>query len=106
MALGNFLYINVWKEIQMYNYILCFIFNENTSHHNLYDAIASLGDYFQVLDSVWILISESDSVSIKDKLVTYIGNEDMFFISKLSMPADAAWLNLSPDVTDWLKSKM
>lgn len=90
----------------MYNYVLCFIFNKSISYQDLYDAIASLGECCQILDSAWILFSESESILIKDKLVAHIGTDDMFFISQLSMPADAAWLNLSPDVTDWLKSKM
>ena len=90
----------------MYNYIICLGFNKINLNNNLYQAIASLGECRQVLDSVWILISESESISIKDKLVTYIGTDDMFFISQLSMPADAAWLNLPPDLTDWLKSKL
>lgn len=90
----------------MYNYVICFIFNKNTSYQNLFDAIASLGECCQVLDNVWILISESESISIKDKLVNCIGTDDIFFISQLSTPSDAAWLNVSSDVTDWLKSKL
>ena len=90
----------------MYNYVICFIFNKNTPYHNLYDEIASLGECCQVLDSVWILISESESISIKDKLVSCIGTDDIFFISQLSTPSDAAWLNLSSNVNNWLKSKL
>ena len=90
----------------MYNYVVCFIFNQNTSYQDLYDVLASLGECYKVLDNTWILISESESISIKEKLVTYIGPNDMFFISQLSMPVYAAWLNLSSDVTDWLKAKL
>ena len=90
----------------MYNYVICFIFNKNTSYQNLFDAIGSLGECRQILDSAWLLISESESISIKNRLVTDLGPDDIFFISQLSMPVDAAWLNLSSDVTQWLKSKL
>ena len=90
----------------MYNYIICLNSSKDRLNNNLYEAIASLGECLQILDSAWILISESESISIKDKLVTFVGNDDIFFISQLSTPADAAWLNLSADETVWLKSKL
>ena len=90
----------------MYNYIICLNFNNTTENNGFYQAISSLGECRQVLPCAWILISELESISIKDKLVTCNSTDDMFFISRLSTPADAAWLNLSPDSTDWLKSKL
>ena len=102
----TYLKLDVLKENKMYKYIICIIFKHNNLNHSFCQTIASLGESRQVLDCAWILISELDSISIKDKLVTNIGAENNFFISQLSFQADAAWLDLSQDVTKWLKSKL
>lgn len=72
----------------------------NKDYQELYDAIKQYPAYTHILESCWLVDTNSDDHSdVRDKLKQHIDSDDRLFVSKLS----GAWgTTFSDDSTDWL----
>jgi len=89
----------------MKTYLITYdLINPNRDYQTLYEGIKSLGNWAHVLESVWIVKSDSDAVTIRDFLRKSIDGNDKLFVAQLN--GEAAWVNLSNELTQWLKSNL
>ena len=55
-------------------------------------------EYAHISDSMWLIKSQSDVVSIRNALKAFVDGNDFLFVAEV---VDWASLNLSPDVVVW-----
>lgn len=88
----------------MSSFIISYDLIANKDYFELYEAIKSYGTYAHILESVWIIKSNSSSANIADNLKSYIDSDDKLFVAKLD--SQAAWINLSDKISNWIKSNI
>ena len=69
------------------------------NYQSLYDRLAAWGA-FRVLESVWIINSNSSAVAIRDDLLKQIDSGDGLLVTQISA---AAWNNLDGESGERLK---
>jgi len=93
------------KGIYMATYLIAYDLKKTKDYASLIAAIKKqYPTYCHVLDSNWIVQTSSDAKSIRDYCQKYMDNDDSIFVSKLT--PDAAWGNLSTEITNWIKQQL
>lgn len=85
----------------MSSFVVSYDLISDKDYSKLYEAIRNYGSYAHVLESVWIIKSESSSSNIRDSLKSYMDSDDKLFIAKLT--GESAWRNLSSEISKWIK---
>ena len=85
----------------MSSFIVSYDLIANKDYTELYEAIRNYGSFAHILESVWIIKSTDSAVNIRDNLRTYIDSDDKLFVAKLN--GESAWINLSTEVSNWIK---
>lgn len=73
-------------------------------YSQLYKALKSYNNWAKITESCWCVISSNNSSQIRDFLQNYIDSNDKLFVCKLQ--GEAAWCNLSTDVSKWLQNNL
>ena len=71
---------------------------------HLINAIKAYGTWCHLLESDWVIVSDADSIAIRDYLKPFIHRDDHLSIGKVTR--DAAWYGLSTEISDWLKNNL
>lgn len=90
----------------MASFLISYDLIKTKDYPKLHEAIKSYSNWCHPLESVWIVISNSDAESIRDHVKKYMDSDDKLFVTKLPNPADAAWRNLSKTASDWLQEHL
>jgi len=85
-------------------YSINYDLRKHRDYDSLYQAIKSYGTYAHVLESVWMIVTERTSAQIRDHLKQYMDRDDGLMVSQST--GEAAWMNLSDDVSRWLKQSL
>ena len=73
------------------------------NYDNLYERIKSYSSWARITESSWTLASEQNPVQIRDYLNSALDTNDKIFVGRLG---DSAWIGLSKEVSDWLKTNI
>ena len=85
----------------MASFLISYDLIADKDYSKLYEAIRNYGSFAHILESVWIIKSTESSTNIRDNLMSYIDSNDKLFIAKLT--GESAWVNLSSEISNWLK---
>jgi hypothetical protein len=89
----------------MKSYLIGYDLNKSGQDYgSLIEQIKGLGTWWHCLDSTWIVKSVLTAVEIRDKLKSYIDNNDELLVAKLS--DEAAWIGFNTDCSQWLKDNL
>jgi hypothetical protein len=70
---------------------------------SLIKEIKDLGPWCHALESCWLVYTRLNAVQVRDRLLRVIDGDDALLVNAVSMSDSAAWYNLKPDVSNWLK---
>jgi len=71
----------------------------------LHDAIKALGNgWWHYLNNIWLISSSSAAVTIREKLAAHVEDDGALFV--ISLGANWAAHNLSPDGLEWLRDHL
>lgn len=70
----------------------------------LYDAIKSYDGWAHVMESTWAITTTMSATQVRDHLMSKMDANDRLIVSRQS--GEAAWNNLVPDVSNWLKTNL
>ena len=75
-------------------------------YSTLYEGIKNQsGNWCHVLESVWIITANnSNCTQIRDALSQYVDPNDQLLVVRLQ--GEGAWLNLSPEISNWLQKNL
>ncbi len=76
----------------------------NRDYDELYSAIKNYGTWAHINESLWIIRSTKTSEAIRDDLEKHIDENDKLLVAKLT--GEAAWTNLSDEISSWLKNNL
>lgn len=83
-------------------YIITYDLSPSSANYNeLYELIQSLGGTRQILESTWVVNTESSAKNISSQIQSVVGSNAKFFVSILG--GEAAWLGLDDESAKWLK---
>lgn len=99
--MGAFLQL---RKCNMTVYIISYDLNKNKNYPALYDEIKKLGNWCHPLDSTWLVSTSLKAPAVRDRLRRAMDQDDALLVCKASV--DAAWINLHPKVSEWLKAKL
>jgi len=85
-------------------YIINYDLRKQRDYDSLYQAIRSYQDYTHVLDSMWIIVTSSSSLLIRDHLAKNMDKDDGLIVAQVT--GEAAWRELGDDVYYWLKQNL
>lgn len=69
----------------------------------LFKAIEGLGPWCHPLASSWLVHTSADAIAVRNLLANAIDNDDALLVNAVSVRESAAWQNLKPEVSQWLK---
>lgn len=87
----------------MASFIITYDLVNGRDYESIYTAIKSLGRWARVTESVWVITSDEDCISIRDKLLQHMDDDDRLFVTKSS--SVAAWKNTRCS-SEWLKNNL
>jgi hypothetical protein len=70
----------------------------------LYDRIRSYRTYCHALESTWVIATDQTAAQVRDYLSQAMDNDDGLLVTLLA--GEAAWRNLAPEVSQWLKQQL
>ncbi len=73
-------------------------------YEDLYKAIKDIGTWWHCLDSTWLIKSNLSAVSIRDRLMKIMDNNDKLLVARLSN--EVAWFGFDGNCSDWLKKNI
>lgn len=76
----------------------------NRNYDKIHKAIRDLGFFACIHESLFIVKSTFTSSQLYDILIKNLDNNDKFLVIELGK--DATWINLSNEVSNWLKSNL
>lgn len=82
-------------------------YTANSSHRSydeIIDAIKEIGDFCKIKDTVWIVDTSLNTVTLRDKLKKHIGIDDELTVITLS--DDWSTQNHSNEVNNWLRNHL
>lgn len=85
-------------------YIISYDLHKDRDYDSIHNAIKSYKTYANVLKSLWVIKSDQKATEVRDYLSQHIDGDDSLFVDEIAR--NAAWRNLHPDVTDWLKNNL
>ncbi len=74
------------------------------NYQDLIAKIKSYGTWAKPLESCWLIVTEQSASQIRDSLSSVMDNDDGLLVTRLQ--GEAAWRNLSSDLSSWLKEKL
>lgn len=78
--------------------------NPENNYETLIKKIRSYKSWARLGDSAYVISTKQSVVSIRNKLLDVLFNNDKLFVGKVNAPA--AWYGLSEEVSDWLKNNL
>ncbi len=79
---------------------------QGETYNELIEAIKKVGsDWWHCLDSTWLVVSNKNSVQIRDEIWRHMKADDQLLVVKYE-PHDAAWIGFTGNCGDWLKRNM
>jgi hypothetical protein len=75
------------------------------AYNKLTEMIQSLGDWWHHLESIWIVRCAQSPIQIRDRLKSYIGNDDQLLIIEIS-GGTAEWVGVNDSGSQWLKDNI
>lgn len=89
----------------MHSYAISYdLIGPNRNYDNIIEAIKSYGTWAHINESLWIIRSSKTSAEIRDHLKQKVDTNDKILVVQLT--GVGAWLNLSPDMNNWLKNNL
>ncbi len=89
----------------MASYIITYDLNKTgQNYESLEKAIKAYGTWAKIATTTYIIVSSSNSESIRNNLKQYIDNNDELFVGRLN--GEAAWSGLSDETGSWLKENL
>lgn len=76
---------------------------KHKDYPSVFQAIKGLGSWCKPLDSCWLVHTSLDAVAVRDRLLRAIDYDDSLLVNTVSVREMAAWHNLKPEVSAWLK---
>ncbi len=86
-------------------FVVSYDLNKKKDYPSLFEAIKKLGTWCHVLDSTWLVASDSSAKLIADYLLKYMDEDDEVFVSKL-VKREAAWRLKDPAKLKWLQANI
>ncbi len=86
------------------NILISYDLIKTKDYTKLIDAIKSYGEWAKVLESVWIIKTNSTTEQVINNLIRSIDTDDKIIVLRLTN--DGMWYNLPPDVSKWLKDNL
>ena len=74
------------------------------NYDSLISAIKAYDTWAKVLKSTWIIETYTSAVTVRDNLKRHLDNNDGLIVTRLT--GEAAWVGLSPDVSQWLAERL
>lgn len=89
----------------MNTYIISYdLINPGQNYESLIKKIRSYHSWARLGGSAYIIASDEDVVTVRDKLLKVLDNNDKLFVGTIKAPA--AWYGLTEEVSDWLKTNL
>lgn len=89
----------------MHSYAISYdLIGPNRDYDKIIEAIKSYGTWAHINESLWIVRSNKTSAEIRDHLKQNVDTNDKILVVQLT--GVGAWLNLSSDMSDWLKNNL
>ena len=89
----------------MNTYIISYdLINPGQNYESLIKKIRSYQSWARLGGSAYVIVSNENVVTVRDKLLKILDNNDKLFVGKVNAPA--AWYGLSEEVSDWLKTNL
>ena len=73
------------------------------NYDSLYEAIKSYGTWAHINESLWAVVTEQNSIEVRDKLLQHMDSNDRIFVIRSGTAA--AWRN-SIAKNEWLKERL
>jgi len=70
----------------------------------LYEKIKSYGTYAHALESSWVIVTSQSAEQVRDSILSVMDSNDELLVTRLQ--GEAAWQNLTSELTHWLKSEL
>jgi hypothetical protein len=70
----------------------------------LYQAIKSYSVWCHPLDSTWLVPTNDNAASVRDKLAVHLDRNDGMLVTVLT--GEAAWIGLSDEISQWLQQRL
>ena len=70
----------------------------------LFDRIRSYGVWCHPLESTWVVATDQTAAQVRDYLAQAMDSDDGLLVTLLA--SEAAWMNLDPKVSQWLKEQL
>ena len=70
-------------------------------YSSLVEAIKSYGTWWHQTQSVWLIVTNQSTTSIRDNLMKYIDNNDLLFV--ISLKKEWAAVGFKQEEYNWLK---
>lgn len=77
----------------------------NKDYTSLIAYLKTYSSWAKPLESVWLLKSSLDASGVRDAIRKHTDSNDKIFVVKVTSET-AAWINLSPEVSEWIKNSM
>jgi len=84
-------------------YIIAYDLRLYRNYEALHNAIKSYGTWGKINESTWAIVTQQNSIQIRDYLLNFMDKDDRLFVIKSG--AEAAWLNAMAD-NEWLKQQL
>ncbi len=84
-------------------YILSYDLRNLRNYESLYEAIKSYGIWAKITESTWAVVTNQNSIQIRNFLLSHMDNDDRLFIIKSGK--EAAWIH-SICEDSWLKNNL
>jgi hypothetical protein len=89
----------------MKTYLITYdLYRPGQQYTGLTDAIKGSGTWAHIQQSVWVIKSNLNAVSIRDILSAYLDQNDKLFVCELGN--EAAWFGLPLEISNWLQGKL
>lgn len=89
----------------MASYIVVYdLHRSGQNYDDLIEAIKSYGTWCHLQQSVWVIVTQESSVTIRDKLCKHLDSNDKLFVAKLE--GEGAWIGHGDKVSEWLKKNL
>ncbi|OHX41688.1 CRISPR-associated protein Cas2 [Cytobacillus oceanisediminis] len=89
----------------MKSYLISYdLIGPNRDYDSVTEKIKSYGTWARPLESVWIIKSDDSATTIRDNVFSVMDSNDKLIVTGLT--GEAAWQNLSPKLSEWLKENL
>ncbi|MDR3197934.1 MAG: hypothetical protein LBU34_08720 [Planctomycetaceae bacterium] len=89
----------------MNTYIISYdLINPGQNYENLLKKIRSFSSWARLGGSAYIVETEETASQVRDKLTSFLDNNDKLFVGTVQAPA--AWIDLGDEVSQWISSHL